>query len=165
MRTKQLADACGVSPDTIRFYESEGLLPPPRRTTTGYRVFGAEDLARVQFIRKAQRLGFALLETKDILRLHDLREQPCRHVRTLLDGKIAHVEILLRDLHDLAAELVQLRERANSQVSPRPANGCICGIIEQAPEGHGQVAMAWLSKRAERRLGASQSASDSQGER
>lgn len=147
MRIRQLADASGVTPDTIRYYEAQGLLPRSSRTSAGYRVFNTRDLVRLQFVTRAKRLGFSLSEIKDVLRLHDLREQPCHHVRTLLDAKIFHLERLLHDLHDLKAELVDLRERAESQVGPLPASGCICGIIEQASGRHGRIGMAWLSKR------------------
>jgi DNA-binding transcriptional MerR regulator len=55
-----LAGACGVSRDTLRFYERERLLPPARRTASGYRLYGQDDAGRVRFIRRAQAIGLTL---------------------------------------------------------------------------------------------------------
>ena len=48
----------GVQAETIRYYESEGLLPKPERTAAGYRLYGASDVERLSFIRQARKLGF-----------------------------------------------------------------------------------------------------------
>jgi DNA-binding transcriptional MerR regulator len=57
LKIGELAERCGVSRDTIRFYEREGLLPRPQRTPALYRVYGDEDEGRLLFIRQAQALG------------------------------------------------------------------------------------------------------------
>ena len=57
---RQLAREAGVSSKTLRYWETRGLLPPPRRTHTNYRLYGETDLERVLFIRKAQSLGLTL---------------------------------------------------------------------------------------------------------
>lgn len=71
----ELATRCRVSPDTIRFYEREGLLPPPQRTASGHRVYDDETLVRLQFIRRAQGIGLTLQDIAEILLLRD-RKQP-----------------------------------------------------------------------------------------
>ena len=60
MRIGELAKTVGVTPDTIRYYEREGLLPPPDRTPSGYRDYGPEVVDDLQFIKKAQALGLKL---------------------------------------------------------------------------------------------------------
>ena len=54
------AKSAGVAVDTVRYYEREGLLASATRTASGYRVFGAADVERLCFIRKAKALGFTL---------------------------------------------------------------------------------------------------------
>ena len=88
MKIGELANSTGMTTKTIRFYESERLLPPPARTYVGYRTYGPEDVERVNFIRKAKRMGLSLDEIRVVLQLHDLREPTCGHVRSLLNAKL-----------------------------------------------------------------------------
>jgi len=66
----RLADAAGVSIDTVRFYERRGLLPEPARTAGGYRSYSDEDTWRLRFILRAKDLGFTLREIADLLDAH-----------------------------------------------------------------------------------------------
>ncbi|MGH8829087.1 MAG: MerR family transcriptional regulator, partial [Jiangellaceae bacterium] len=60
LRVAELAAAVGVGRDTIRYYERSGLLPPPRRTESGYRSYDLDAIDRLKFIQGAQRLGLRL---------------------------------------------------------------------------------------------------------
>ncbi len=62
-----LAEAAGVNVETIRFYQRKGLMQEPDRPLGGIRRYGEPDLARVRFIKSAQRLGFSLDEIGDLL--------------------------------------------------------------------------------------------------
>ncbi len=84
MKIGELARATGVTAKTIRFYEAEGLLPKPQRTYSGYRMYSLEDARRLEFIRKAKRLGLSLGDVRGVLQLHDRSEPTCVHVRSLL---------------------------------------------------------------------------------
>jgi DNA-binding transcriptional MerR regulator len=70
MRIGQLAKAAGVSVQTIRFYERRGLLRPPQRTASGYRIYVATDLESLRFIKWCQPMGFTLRELSELLQLH-----------------------------------------------------------------------------------------------
>jgi DNA-binding transcriptional MerR regulator len=70
MRIGQLAKAAGVSVQTIRFYERRGLLRPPQRTASGYRIYVAADLDSLRFIKWCQPMGFTLRELSELLQLH-----------------------------------------------------------------------------------------------
>ena len=70
MRSGELARNAGVNLQTIRFYERQGLLPEPVRTASGYRSYQRSDLERVLFIRRNQKLGFTLVEIKQLMDLH-----------------------------------------------------------------------------------------------
>lgn len=66
MKIGELATRCGVSNDTVRFYEREGLLPRPRRSPSSYRVFGEDDEQRLRFIRQAQANGLTLADVREM---------------------------------------------------------------------------------------------------
>jgi MerR family copper efflux transcriptional regulator len=70
----QLAKRGGVGIDTVRYYERHGLLAPRSRLASGYRRYGAIELARLRFIRRAQGLGFTLKEIKQLLALSAQRD-------------------------------------------------------------------------------------------
>jgi len=144
MKIGELARATGFKDRTIRYYERQGLLPDPGRTPSGYREYGAEDLDRLQFVRQAKRLGLSLEEIKGILRVHDRREATCSHVCSLLDQKLAQVDVLIRDLRAFRKELAQLRERADASADCRPSGGRICRIIENSGFGGSREALTWL---------------------
>lgn len=86
-----LAAKSGLSRDTIRFYEREALLPRAPRTPAGYRLFSAEALARLHFIKQAQALGFSLTEIRDLLGGYQDIEQ-CHQVKQLLEQKIVELD-------------------------------------------------------------------------
>ena len=66
------AKAVGVRPDTIRYYERNGLLPHPARSSAGYRLYAESDLERVRFIRKAQQLGLVTVLCRSPISLSHL---------------------------------------------------------------------------------------------
>jgi DNA-binding transcriptional MerR regulator len=144
MKIGELGRATGFKDKTIRYYERQGLVPDPGRTSSGYREYGPEDVDRLQFVRKAKRLGLSLEEIRGILRIHDEREPTCSHVRGLLDQKLVQVDALLRDLQAFRRELAQLRKRAAATTDCRPGGGRICGIIENSNFGAGQETLAWV---------------------
>jgi hypothetical protein len=87
MHIGELAHKATVNIQTIRFYEREGLLPPPARNDSGYRCYDAGDLDRVTFIKRNQELGFTLEEIKQLLDLHRVVAAmtfPLRHKPTEL---------------------------------------------------------------------------------
>ena len=64
-----LAETAGVNVETIRFYQRKGLMQEPDRPLGGIRRYGEADMARVRFIKSAQRLGFSLYLIADLLKL------------------------------------------------------------------------------------------------
>ncbi len=92
----RLAEQAGVNIDTIRYYERSGLLPAPKRRASGYREYGDGDIRRLQFIRRAKRLGFTLDEIEQLLQLSQGRDMGA--VRAAARGKLADVEQRLQSL-------------------------------------------------------------------
>ena len=62
MTIGRVAEAAGVSVDTLRFYERQRLIAKPQRSFAGYRIYSSEVLDRLRFIRDTKRLGFSLRE-------------------------------------------------------------------------------------------------------
>lgn len=104
-----LAQAAGVNVETIRFYQRKALLSEPPRPEGGIRRYGGEDVARVRFIKAAQRLGFSLDEVAGLLRLQDGTH--CSEARQLAQQKLADVRRKLADLARMEQALSAL-ERA-----------------------------------------------------
>jgi MerR family mercuric resistance operon transcriptional regulator len=104
-----LAEAAGVSVETIRFYQRKGLIQEPERPLRGIRRYGAADLARVRFIKSAQRLGFSLDEVGDLLKLED--GSHCTEAREQAERKLADVRARLGDLKRIEGALQGLVER------------------------------------------------------
>jgi DNA-binding transcriptional MerR regulator len=101
LTTGRLGAATGVSPDTIRHYESLGLLPKPLRTSAGYRVYPADCVTRVVIIRSALKAGFSLRELAGIFKERDGGGAPCTRVAVMAAGKLAELERKILDLAEL----------------------------------------------------------------
>jgi MerR family mercuric resistance operon transcriptional regulator len=109
-RTLQIgsaARATGLSIDTIRFYQKEGLLRPPARTAGGYRVFSETEIAELQFIAQAQDLGFSLAEIKELVSLRNENGRACPEVRGLIHRKLKNVREKISALQQLESELAR----------------------------------------------------------
>ena len=105
----QLADAAGVHVETIRYYQRQGLLAEPARAPGAIRRYGDADVARVRFIKSAQRLGFALDEVAQLLSLDDGRQ--CAQARAIAEAKLADVRSRLADLRRIETALDALVDR------------------------------------------------------
>ena len=132
MKIGELARGAGTTTKTIRFYEHQGLLPDPTRSASGYRAYGPDDVERLEFIRRAKRLGLSLEEIRGVLQLNDRDEPTCVHVRALLDEKIGRLEQVVRDLQRFRVELLALRDQAGEMVDCHPTGGNVCGIVERS---------------------------------
>jgi len=142
LRIGEIAGALGLNPRTIRYYEAIGLLPAPRRTLAGYRLYDDDAVDRLRFIAKAKAIGLTLEEIGEIFALRRDGEQPCEHVLTLIDRKLAMVDQQRRALEEFRAALVSLREEAAKTMA---AEARVCGIIEQH-EPHREEASGFLAR-------------------
>lgn len=100
------AKAAGVNVETIRFYQRKGLLPEPDKPYGSIRRYGEADVARVRFVKSAQRLGFSLDEVAGLLRLDDGAH--CDEARVLAEQKLENVREKLADLQRIESVLAQL---------------------------------------------------------
>ena len=102
------AEAAGVNVETIRFYQRRGLLPEPDRPYGSIRRYGEADVARVRFVKSAQRLGFSLDEVDGLLTLDDGAH--CDEARQLAEHKLIDVRSKLADLLRIESVLATLVE-------------------------------------------------------
>lgn len=110
----ELAALSGLSHDTLRFYERQGLLHA-LRTAKGYRRYGPEAAARLTLVRLAQGLGFSLAEIREVLAQMDALQDgtlEVSQVQALLQGKLAQIDARLEDLRSLRAQLAGQLEGA-----------------------------------------------------
>ena len=133
MRIGQLAQSVGVDTQTIRFYERQGLLPPPGRQENGYRVYTEKHVERLAFIRRCRILGLSLAEIHELQSYQDDPHQPCTAVNALLDDHISHVRSQITALQALEQQLVSLRASCNEG---REINACgiLTGISEESKQ-------------------------------
>lgn len=106
-----LARKVGVATETLRYYERLGLLEPNRRTVSNYRLYDANALQRLRFIRRAQILGFSLTEISELLSLHGQVDADMEEVSRLARQKIKNIENKIDDLTRMKAGLETLVDR------------------------------------------------------
>ena len=106
-----VAASAEVGVETIRFYQRKGLLDEPERPHGGIRRYGQPDVARVRFIKSAQRLGFSLEEVAGLLVLEDGTH--CDDARALAQGKLADVRARLADLRRIERALKTMIDRCS----------------------------------------------------
>lgn len=106
MNIGKLAALMDVTPDTVRYYEKEGLLDAATRSANGYRVYTDNDVARLRFVRGAQAIGFSIAEIRCIvLRLAE-GQMDRAEIESHLNNKLAQIDTTMRHLRGLRRELV-----------------------------------------------------------
>lgn len=104
----RLAEAAGVHVETVRYYERRGLIDEPPRSPSGYRLYSAEDLWRLQFIGRGKALGFTLAEIGEILGTPQGRSTA--GVLAAAQAKIAAIDERQWELSRTRCRLQQLAE-------------------------------------------------------
>lgn len=110
----KLAKQAGVAIDTVRYYERNGLLAPAGRLASGYRRYGAEELKRLRFIRRAKVLGFSLDDIRSLLALS--AERDVARVRASAQRKLGDIELRI-------AELERIRSGLRTLIDACPGHG------------------------------------------
>ena len=117
----RVAHSAGLAIDTVRYYERDGLLQKPARTSSGYRQYSADAVTRLRFIRQAKDLGFSLREIKELLSLRVEAGRSCADVRARAERKIADVEQRVATLMRMKRALAKL---ASSCSGRGPTSEC-----------------------------------------
>lgn len=130
----KLATLAGVSTDTLRFYEREGLIAPSDKSAGGYRLYDADAMVRLRFIKQARDCGFTLTEIQQLLVLRHQNEACCGDVRQRAIEKKLQLEAKIRALSTMSKALDHLI--ADCANASHPINRCpILASLEQAKTG------------------------------
>jgi len=133
MQIGQVAQSTGLSIDTIRFYEKQGLVHAPPRSSGGYRVYDERDVERFQFVGRAQGLGFSLQEIRELLVIENSKGEGCSHVHNLVAAKIDQVKEKIAELKRIESRLT----KAQKQCSAALMESCNveCPVLEELGSG------------------------------
>lgn len=104
----KLAALAGTTPNTLRYYEREGLIPPASKGDNGYRLYAQDAAQRVHFIRQAQQCGFTLAEIRELLSIPRQVSAGCSDVRTFAIEKKLALEAKIKLMKAMSAKLDQL---------------------------------------------------------
>ncbi|MFB6098951.1 MAG: Zn(2+)-responsive transcriptional regulator [Salinibacter sp.] len=118
MTRSEVAEKAGVNPETLRYYEREALIPKPRRSDGGFRLYDDSYVERLRFIKRAKELGFTLAEIKDLLELRVDDEATCRDVKAQAEEKLEDVNEKIHDLERIREALSRLADACTGGGGP-----------------------------------------------
>ena len=131
MTTGEIAEACGVSADTIRYYEKHGAIASAREAN-GYRCYPPETVRRVTVIRRALAIGFSLDDIVGFFRARSAGQPPCRKVRAAGEARLAELDARIAEMIALRDRLAEiLRDWDLRLLSGEPAH-----LLESLPNRH-----------------------------
>jgi MerR family copper efflux transcriptional regulator len=135
MNIGQASERSGVSAKMIRYYEQIGLITPPSRTDSNYRVYGADEVHVLRFIKRARTLGFSVEETSALLALWRDKSRASSEVRGIAENHIEALETKIAELQSMASTLKHLVHCCEGNERPD------CPILEDlagspAQKGH-----------------------------
>ena len=114
----ELSGMTGVNIETVRYYERIKMLPTPRRSGSGRRVYGSTDVRALAFIRRARELGFSLDEIRALLRLGGPGKASCREVRDIAKRHLGDIRSKISDLRKLERLLASTVARCSGTTAP-----------------------------------------------
>jgi DNA-binding transcriptional MerR regulator len=124
----EVAQRTGLSRRALRLYERAGIVPPPRRTPAGYRVYEPAVLGVLHFVTRARRLGISLQEVRQIVEIRRAGRCPCSHVQALARRKVDELDRTIADLTAIRDGLQAVLRRPRRM---RQGRGVICSHIEE----------------------------------
>jgi DNA-binding transcriptional MerR regulator len=126
MTISELARKVRLRPSAIRYYEAHGVMDPPPRGDNEYRLYGADAVVTLIFVRRARELGLSLDEIRQII-TKSRSESPCALSRELIERHITQIEGEVRRLRKLQQRLKEILADP-----PPPSGSGICPLIEAA---------------------------------
>jgi DNA-binding transcriptional MerR regulator len=132
MKIREFAQLTGLSSKTIRYYESIGILPSPKRTPNGYRDYTEQDVERARFVAGVRSLDLSLEEIMELLAMRDRREAPCRTLLNLVEQKANQIEERIRLLKQMEVDLRQLHKLGLTfPTDDIDGKNCICHLVSE----------------------------------
>ena len=118
MNIGQAAELSGVTPKTIRYYESIGLIAAAPRTDGGYRSYGAHDIAFLSFIHRARGLGFSVADVNNLLELYHDKERASADVKALAGRHVQAIDHKIAELQAIRSTLGHLIDKCHGDERP-----------------------------------------------
>jgi len=118
MNIGEAARASGVTAKMIRYYESVGLLNPVGRTSSGYRVYGDQEVHALRFVRQARRLGFLVEDIRKLLALWQDRSRASAEVKSIALEHVAELDRRIAELTDMRDTLSHLAAHCHGDTRP-----------------------------------------------
>ena len=107
----EIAKQLAVSTDTLRYYEKQGILTSSLRSSSGYRLYTKHDIAQLEFVLRAKKVGFTLNEIKELLAIKvDKKSHSCQEVKQFTSEKISQVEEKITELSVILNSLKLLNQ-------------------------------------------------------
>ena len=117
---REVARLTGVSTDTLRHYETRGVLPAPSRSPAGYRRYPPDTVTRVQLIQRALRIGFSIEDLTTVYRQRDRGGAPCQRVHRLVAERLDQLDRQIVELTELRKDLSVLLEQWSERLASTP---------------------------------------------
>lgn len=117
----EMSRRTGVNIETVRYYEKIGMMPKPKRSEGGNRLYNTEQLQRLFFIKRCREIGFSQSEIKALLSMVDRDDVTCAEVHNITTDHAADIRHKIKDLRKLEKVLTQM------------ANECSRGDIPECP--------------------------------
>ncbi len=130
LRIGELAKRADCLVQTIRFYETKGLLSGPARSAGNFRLYDESHLERLLFIRRCRARDMTLEEIRNLMTFRDRPELDCGEVNELVDAHIVQVRSKIRELKALEQQLIELRHSCDTVRSARE-----CGVLNGLAQG------------------------------
>ena len=130
MIVSELARPSGVTPHAVRYYSRIGLLRPNKDVWNKYRRFSRDDVRRLTFIKKAQRLGLTLDEITQLVDACERRAPTCPNVRAIVVRRIADTEAEIRSKSELLGRMRRAVEAWETLPNGVPDGETVCHLIE-----------------------------------
>jgi DNA-binding transcriptional MerR regulator len=127
----ELARRTTLSIDAIRFYERRKLLPAAFRSAGRFRLYTTDDIERLRFVKRMQRLGFSLKEIKQLMAIRADKGHACAAVRKFLKTKLDGVTTKIRELQQLETELRADLGKCNRALKQQRGKTCACPVLEE----------------------------------
>jgi MerR family transcriptional regulator, Zn(II)-responsive regulator of zntA len=127
----ELARRTTLSIDAIRFYERRKLLPAAFRSAGRFRLYTTDDIERLRFVQRMQRLGFSLKEIKQLMAIRADKGHACAAVRKFLKTKLDGVTTKIRELQQLETELRADLGKCNRALKQQRGKTCACPVLEE----------------------------------
>ena len=144
LKIGEVSKRSGVGIETLRFYEKVGLLGRPSRTESGYRLYDAEAIERLEFIKRAQALGFSLAEIARIIAEKQAGHSPCREVRQIVRGRLKELDQRIKEMRRYQKEL---QSALDEWEKAGDREGHVCGLIESANIAHSMPGSPMLKRK------------------